>query len=491
MITKIALRNLTEHKSKSFIVGGLIALGVSLLVMGNSVMDSISAGMRASFTEQYSGDLFIFAPFENESELSIFGAMGNEQADPLERFDEFEAELSQQENVKLVSKMTVGMGTMESSLGEQALSVFWGVDPTAWSNSFAQHLTWHKGGLWKPGETGVAIPKTQADDLAKAQGAPVDVGDSVLITVMGESGISIRELPVTGIFEFKTISAPQMELLSLVDLQSSQELLSLDEDNNYFVELSDAETNVLGEVSDGDLFGSDDLFGGEGDNLFTEVETVSMDSLDDELAQTLKRTESAESGFVPQYHFAVVLLENPNQLTETQVAISEWAAEKDLNWRIGDWENAAGFIGGMANSIKAVLNGLVMIIAFVSTLIIMNTLVISVTERLQEIGTMRAIGAQKMYVRKMILAETLILALASSFVGVSIAGVVLTVIGVNGIPASNEFLSVLFGGDALYPFLSLSAAVQAVSVMSIGALVACLYPLAIALKVSPLKAMQG
>jgi putative ABC transport system permease protein len=186
-----------------------------------------------------------------------------------------------------------------------------------------------------------------------------------------------------------------------------------------------------------------------------------------------------------------VLLENPNQLTETQVAISEWAAEKDLNWRIGDWENAAGFIGGMANSIKAVLNGLVMIIAFVSTLIIMNTLVISVTERLQEIGTMRAIGAQKMYVRKMILAETLILALASSFVGVSIAGVVLTVIGVNGIPASNEFLSVLFGGDALYPFLSLSAAVQAVSVMSIGALVACLYPLAIALKVSPLKAMQG
>ena len=35
MITKIALRNLTENRSKTLIVGGLIALGVTLLVMGN------------------------------------------------------------------------------------------------------------------------------------------------------------------------------------------------------------------------------------------------------------------------------------------------------------------------------------------------------------------------------------------------------------------------------------------------------------------------
>ena len=69
-----------------------------------------------------------------------------------------------------------------------------------------------------------------------------------------------------------------------------------------------------------------------------------------------------------------------------------------------------------------------MIIAFVSTLIIMNTLVISVTERLQEIGTMRAIGAQKMFVRKMILAETLILAVSSSLIGVAISATILGIL---------------------------------------------------------------
>jgi putative ABC transport system permease protein len=121
----------------------------------------------------------------------------------------------------------------------------------------------------------------------------------------------------------------------------------------------------------------------------------------------------------------------------------------------------------------------------------MNTLVISVTERLQEIGTMRAIGAQKAFVRKMILTETLILALASALVGVLVGTVALWLISINGLPAANDIIKILFGGDALYPSVSVSAVLQAVSMMTLGAVLACLYPLAIALKVSPLKAMQG
>jgi putative ABC transport system permease protein len=276
-----------------------------------------------------------------------------------------------------------------------------------------------------------------------------------------------------------------------VDLRTSQALLSLDDTRSADVSLSAAESEVLGTVTEDSLFGDDGLFGGSTDALFTEIENVSMDELNSELSETLQRDEQTASVFVPQYHFAVVLLDNPDQLLETQAALTQWASENNLDWNIGDWENAAGFIGNMANSIKIVLNGMVMVIAFVSTLIIMNTLVISVTERLQEIGTMRAIGAQKMFVRKMILAETLILAVSSSLIGVAISATILGIVNVNGIAASNDFLMVLFGGDALFPSLSSGAVIQAVGMMTLGALIACLYPLGIALKVSPLKAMQG
>jgi len=171
--------------------------------------------------------------------------------------------------------------------------------------------------------------------------------------------------------------------------------------------------------------------------------------------------------------------------------LQAWVDANDLNWRVGDWTQAAGFIGNLVGGIKLILNGLVVLVAFVATLIIMNTLVISVTERLQEIGTMRAIGAQKAFVRKMILTETLILALASALVGVLLGTVALWLISINGLPAANDIIKILFGGDALYPSVSVSAVLQAVSMMTLGAVLACLYPLGIALKVSPLKAMQG
>jgi len=455
------------------------------------MMDSITAGMRQSFTEQYSGDLFIFAPVKDESEISVFGNFAGEAVAPLDQLAEFETELAQIDNVKLISKMTVGMGRIETAMGEHSISSFWGVDPTVWNDSFAQHLIWHKGGLWRDYESAIALTKSVADTLSEDQDEAVTVGDKILMTVMGDNGIKIREMTVSGIFEFKTITSPQQENMSLIDLRTSQSLLSLDLQNDEVVELTEAESTVLGDVGDESLFGESALFSDNEDSFIAVANKVSFDQLNEELSATLKRDKTVVKNFIPQYQFAVVVLDNPSEVTKTQIEIQQWSGNNGLNWRIGDWENAAGFIGSMASAIKTVLNALVLIIAFVSTLIIMNTLVISVTERMQEIGTMRSIGAQKNFVRKMILAETLMLALVSVIVGVVLSGVVLFVVNITGIPASNEFMMIIFGGHALYPTMSISAIGQAAALMTVGALIACLYPLAIALKVSPLKAMQG
>lgn len=93
-------------------------------------------------------------------------------------------------------------------------------------------------------------------------------------------------------------------------------------------------------------------------------------------------------------------------------------------------------------------NTIVFIIAVVAVIIIMNTLVISVTERMSEIGTMRAIGAQKSFVRRMIVLETMLLSGISGTLGVAAGGLVLLVLNKIGLKASNVFFEIIYGGPS-------------------------------------------
>ena len=89
----------------------------------------------------------------------------------------------------------------------------------------------------------------------------------------------------------------------------------------------------------------------------------------------------------------------------------------------------------LADGFKTVFN-VVSVIAIVAVIIIMNTLVTSVTERIAEIGTMRAIGVHKGFVRHMIGAETVTLAFVFGGAGVAFALVLLSILGATGIRAS-------------------------------------------------------
>jgi putative ABC transport system permease protein len=138
-----------------------------------------------------------------------------------------------------------------------------------------------------------------------------------------------------------------------------------------------------------------------------------------------------------------------------------------------------------------VFNTIVLIIAVVAVIIIMNTLVISVTERMSEIGTMRAIGAQKSFVRRMIVLETMLLAGISGTVGVGVGALVLFVLNRIGLKASNVFFEIIYGGPELRPELSLSSVLLSlVVIVAVGA-ISSAYPTALVMRTSPLKAMES
>jgi putative ABC transport system permease protein len=148
-------------------------------------------------------------------------------------------------------------------------------------------------------------------------------------------------------------------------------------------------------------------------------------------------------------------------------------------------------MAGLSYGIKSVFNAVVLIIAVVAVIIIMNTLVISVTERMGEIGTMRAIGAQKGFVRKMVMLETLLLSGIAGTFGVLLGALILFILNRVGLEASNMFFEIIYGGPVLRPELSLSSVLTSFVVIIAVGTVSSVYPARIVMKTSPLKAMES
>jgi putative ABC transport system permease protein len=123
-------------------------------------------------------------------------------------------------------------------------------------------------------------------------------------------------------------------------------------------------------------------------------------------------------------------------------------------------------------------------------IIIMNTLVISVIERTAEIGTMRALGAQKGMVRWMFILETSSISLVFGLLGIALGAGIIGILNLTGIAAPNPFFEILFGGKILHPLLPLSAVLYALLVIVGIGVVASLYPVAVALRIQPVRAIQ-
>ena len=143
------------------------------------------------------------------------------------------------------------------------------------------------------------------------------------------------------------------------------------------------------------------------------------------------------------------------------------------------------------DAVRIVFYVAILIVSIVSIIIIMNTLVISVIERTGEIGTMRALGAQKPFVWLMFLVETLTITIVFGIVGIALASAAMGVVNLLRIPAESYFTQILFGGRVLKLALNPLAILSTLLMVAGVGLVSHLYPVVIALKIPPVRAMQN
>ena len=59
ILLTIAWRNIREHKVKTAIIGLIMIIGIMVLVVGNSFMDSAAAGIERYYIQNYTGHFMI------------------------------------------------------------------------------------------------------------------------------------------------------------------------------------------------------------------------------------------------------------------------------------------------------------------------------------------------------------------------------------------------------------------------------------------------
>jgi putative ABC transport system permease protein len=107
-------------------------------------------------------------------------------------------------------------------------------------------------------------------------------------------------------------------------------------------------------------------------------------------------------------------------------------------------------ISTVFNMIKYVLAGISAVSLVVGGIGIMNVMMLTVKERVKEIGLMKAVGATTTDVRLIFLAESAMLGLASGIIGVAIAAIVAMIVGhfvdlPMMVSAQNALLGIGFG----------------------------------------------
>jgi putative ABC transport system permease protein len=482
ILVKIAVRNLREHGRKTLLIGTLMAFGTAILVLGTSVSTTITQGLEASFVENYTSDLILRDA--STADASFVSPMADPPA-TLRDYPGLEAELAGVDGIEAFTPILLSQASIDTGEGTPSLALLWGIEPSSYFEVFPGRYTLREGDLLRDGEEGILLSQAIADEFRDAYAIDLHVGDTVLLTGRNDvTGTKVREVPIRGIGTV-TNAFGGLERISFVDAATVRGLAGLT------AVRSDAGSSgsvAPTPTSEDDLFGGDrSLVGTAPSGAGDEAAAASVD-YDGLLGDTTRRTEALA---LDNHAWHFVLVDAGDGVAPTALARQlDASGLADQGIVVEDWRWGAGFIADLALGVRTILNAVIAVTAIVALIIITNTLIISVTERAGEIGTVRAIGGQKAFVRSMLTLEVLMTAVGFGAIGVAVGSLAVGVLNAVGIQATNLFLQVLFGGAALHPVLSFGSLVAAIFAVAVIGVVASLYPASVALRVSPARAMQ-
>jgi ABC-type lipoprotein release transport system permease subunit len=520
---KIAWRNIWRHRGKSLVVGTILFLGALLMTVGNAVIKGANEGIARNLVERFAGHL-VLVPAEQKEDSVLAGGMRNLKI--LADYPAVKAILADHEMVEAFAPMTRGLAMILNPDGDQREIFVFGINFDEYQRTFLNNLKPLEGQLLEGGRKGLIItqrtrerifdrqkfwvvpkgltaketvlyrdparfkeatvdnPETVAKAQARATAGDLKTVDELIVMGFGSNAFG-RDIivPVTGIFQFESLHHLWQDM-SFMDIESFREAFGYISAAAGEVNLSAEETALL----DTDTAAMDDLFGAS-DSVETSSEAMVEYDLDLLKAPTETSTEMID---IDQgvYNYVAVKLNVQTSISAAQAELQQALDDAGLPVRVVIWEDAVGAIAQFAAMGQAVLSVFVLFIFFVAIIVIMNTLSMAALERVTEIGMMRAIGARKGFIGRMFAMETASLSFLFGGLGILLGAGVSLVLAAMKIPVTqNEMLSLLFGSDTFKPVVSGGDLVSGVVQLAVVTLLAVLYPLIIARKISPLEAI--
>lgn len=471
-----------RNRKNSLIIFTLLLIVTMIFFLGNSVLDQMDAGMKKSYVENYTGHLVIKG--SSGESFSLFGAnkpaVGEFFPIPLlENAEGIEERLGSVEGIESTIKQVSGLSALDVS-GRRYTTVLFGVDLEEYGNFFPG-LEIVKGALPGRGRRGALLTEAIVQRIGRETGKTPEIGDPLLFTTAGATGFKIREIPLAGIYTYQS-GKPALDDLVIADVGTVRALNSIVQGSSG---TNGEEIPALPSIDDlfgGDGTGIDDLFGGD------SGEVIDPDDLFSSSGDLIAGDPVSDSG---GWDFLLIKLADGYSLSQVRRSIETALDEAALAGEVMDWREAAGMEALMIRFVQILYNIGFLLIVAAGIIAIVNILLISLFEREGEIGTLRAIGATKSYVRRLILLENLILAFTAG-TGAVVSGIAIsTFINSREIAIGNSVLRTLMGGDVLSLAIRPGIAFVSVAASIVIALLSLLYPLNIALKIKPATAMAG
>ena len=507
VIFRLAIRNLKEHKSKTIIISLFLIFGIAIVIMGNSFLESINRGLEKDFRANYTGDIAISAKPEKGFRIDIFGVDSNSittdipQVPPLPELDKLMQIVNSHQEIakttKLISaKVIVAEGvevdfaelTEDDNLTFDDLPIsmlFSGEDETYWDTF--NGINFVEGGFPAPNTDEIIIDTRVQRAFKGLYKKDLNVGDTVLLAGANTNGV-IREAKVVGIFKPANEYSAMFQIIycnpSLARSFADLTYASLQENA-----IPDSIDLSISELSEDDLFGSGDDF--DFDFGIEESDDIlgSSTNFDDLLGDTTLRDElnKTDDG---SWQFILMKMNNPLETKKTIAALKKELSDAGFDLQVMDWKLAAASYAYSVEGIGVVFNMLVIILAVVVFIIIMNTMTVSVIERTGEIGTMRAIGAEKRFVQKLFYTEAVSLTFVSSIIGIILAFIIMAIFNACGITITNSIAKMILGGGLLHFTPTFGIIITTLIIAILGSVISNIYPVSSALRITPLKALS-
>ena len=516
IIFRIALRNLREHKSKTLIIGIIIAVGIMIMTIGTSLIDTATTGIEKAFIENYTGDILIGGISEND--LSIFGVQSVGGIEPTPRIPEYARILEYLDSRKDIEVYTPEVTSFAAISVEgqkdpdsRGMTLLFGIEPESYREMF-ERITILEGKFLKPGETGILLTQSNREIIEKRLELTLNVGDSILLTGFSDTGIKIREVEVKGFYRLLS-ETEGVNMSSYIDIPTLRALKAINAGGSNEIVLDASQTALLDADNFDDLFSDDafsDAFAISETNVFddpstfldpfagsstenanfelSETEVTDMSKIETLVENSLAISLRNDSG---SYEFILLSLKNQRRTNRVVDDLNEWFIEEGIAAQAMDWKGAAGPFSSTADVIRNIFNVAVLLVAFVALIIITNTLLISVMERKKEIGTMRAMGARKGFVSSMFTTEIVLITLVFGIIGELLGLGALGIVSLINIKAGNTLVEVLFAGPVLHPVVHLSTLAINLAVVIVIGILANLYPVFVALRIQPVKAISS